>query len=89
MINKNMTAAKQIAGHINPVLVFGGNRVIQKMRQIQNRADWREASLIDLAAIDNGLIGVRKLLAGPCGGNVSKRFFHGVAPFSSVVPGGK
>ena len=59
------------------------------MRQIQNRADWREASLIDLAAIDNGLIGVRKLLAGPCGGNVSKRFFHGVAPFSSVVPGGK
>lgn len=82
--NEHMTTAEQITGHINAVLMFGGNCIIQKMRQIQNRADRRKSGLIDFAAIDNGLIGVRKLLAAPCGGNVSKRFFRRGAPFSGV-----
>ena len=87
--NQHMAAPQQLPRHINPVLVFGGDGVIEEVRQIEDGTDRGKTGLIDLAAVDHRLVGVGKFLAAPGGRNVSKRFLHGVAPFSGFVPGGK
>ena len=87
--NQHMAAPQQLPRHVNPVLVFGGDGVIEEVRQIEDRADRGKTGLIDLAAVDHRLVGVGKFLAAPGGRNVSKWFLHGVSPFSGFMPGGK
>lgn len=69
--------------------MFGGNGVIEEVRQIEDGTDRGKTGQIDLAAVDRSLVGVGKFLTAPGGRNISKWFLHGVAPFSGFVPGGK
>lgn len=87
--NQHMAAPQQLPRHINPILVFGGDGVVEEVRQIEDRADRGKPGLINLAAVDHCLVGVGKFLTAPGGRNVGKWFFYGVAPFSGFVPGGK
>ena len=61
---------RHIPAHINPGLVFLGNAVIQKQRQIQERADWGKARLISKAAVVGRQFHINIRLAAPCGGQV-------------------
>ena len=59
-----------IPAHINPGLVFLGNAVIQKQRQIQERADRGKARLISKTAVVGRQLHINIRLAAPCGGQV-------------------
>ena len=61
---------QHIPAHINPGLVFLGNAVIQKQRQIQERADRGKARLISKTAVVGRQLHINIRLAAPCGGQV-------------------
>ena len=67
-----------------PVLVFGVDCIIQKMRQIQDWANRGKTGQINLTAVNRCLVGVGKFLAAPGGRNVCKRFFTGLLLSSAV-----
>ena len=85
----NMATPQKFPRHINPVLMFGGNGIIEEVRQIEDGTDRGKTGQIDLAAVDRSLVGVGKFLTAPCGRNICKWLLHGVAPFSGFMPGGK
>ena len=87
--NQYMATPQKFPRHINPVFMFGGNGIIEEMRQIEDGTDRGKTGQIDLAAVDRSLVGIGKFLTAPGGRNISKWFLHGVAPFSGFVPGGK
>ena len=52
------------------------HRVIEKQRQIEHGADGGIARIVDHAAVMRRLLHVRRRIAAPCGGNISKGSFH-------------
>ena len=68
--NQGVGAPQHIPAHINPSLVFLGNAVIQKQRQIQERADRGKARLISKTAVVGRQLHINIRLAAPCGGQV-------------------
>lgn len=68
--DQGVGAPQHIPAHINPGLVFLGNAVIQKQRQIQERADRGKARLISKAAVVGRQLHINIRLAAPCGGQV-------------------
>ena len=65
-----MGTPQHIPAHINPGFVFLGNAVIQKQRQIQERADRGKARLISKTAVVGRQFHINIRLAAPCSGQV-------------------
>lgn len=68
--HKHMRAAQHIPAHINPVLVFLRDSVVDEQRQVENGADRRKARFVCHTAIAGGQLHIRVRFAAPCGGNV-------------------
>ena len=68
--DQSMGTPQHIPAHINPGFVFLGNAVIQKQRQVQERADRGKARLISKAAVVGRQLHINIQLAAPCGGQV-------------------
>ena len=68
--DQGMGAPQHIPAHINPGLMFLGNAVIQKQRQVQERADLGKARLISKTSVVGRQLHINIRLAAPCGSQV-------------------
>ena len=68
--DQGVGAPQHIPAHIDPGLMFLGNAVIQKQRQLQERADRGKARLISKAAVVGRQLHINIRLTAPCGGQV-------------------
>ena len=75
-----------IPAHINPVLVFLRDSVVDEQRQIENGADRRKARFVCHPAVAGRNLHIRVGVAAPCGGDVCQRSFQGfVPPFLHIL----
>ena len=75
--HQHMRATQIVSRHIQPVLVFLGDFVLEKGGQEQNRADGRITGVVHLSAVGSSVLGVLILVVAPGSRNVGKRSFHG------------
>ena len=84
--HKHMGAAQHIPAHINPVLVFLRDSVVDEQRQIENGADRRKARFVCHPAVAGRKLHIRVGVTAPCGGDVCQRSFQGfVPPFLHIL----
>ena len=83
--SKHMGATQHIPAHINPVLVFLRDSVVDEQRQIENGADRRKARFVCHTAVAGGQLHIRIGVAAPCGGNVCQRSFQGFSLRSYLI----
>src|SRR5699024_10421447 len=75
--HQHMGPAQVVPRHIQPVLVFLGNLVLEEGRQEQHRADGRIPGVVHLTAVGRSVLSVLILAVAPGSRNVSKGSFHG------------
>ena len=75
--HQHMGTAQVVPRHIQTVLVFLGNVVLEEGGQEQHRADGRIPGVVHLTAVGRSVLGVLILAVAPGSRNVSKGSFHG------------
>ena len=86
--HQHMGPAQIVSRHIQPVLVFLGNLVLEEGGQEQNRADGRIPGVVHLAAVGGSVLGVLILVVAPGSRNVGKSRFMAKS-FLPVLPGNR
>ena len=72
----NMGAAQEIATYVDAVLMLLRDRVVDKQRQEQQRANRCEARVVHFAAVPRRVLGVLNFIRAPGGGDICERSFH-------------